>query len=729
MLLVVALLCLTTSLIAALGPKVPSVRPNGIVTYSPPTAGELDGAAFAKWIVAQANDNVKKMALKKGAYHVKPSGQSGSHIFLSSLNGVTIWMDGVNLTMTNPAYQAFQFYVCKNLTTYGPTIWWDTPGFSQATITDVKALDSTGQNFNITFHPDDGYNSSFLLDSETGSVNGDYTDPTTGRLQAGPGYSTVQGIATEGRNNSWTIPISNSYFLPIVGWKLLARGNFLFCNLIAYSNNTIVNDFTILNCGGFGFLSNANAKTTFNSLSIQPAPFAPPNGTQLPVRASSADGVHSTDDFVGPTFDSCLFTALDDDCIAIHGTLNTISSISNSLSISGSSSLISTKQISISRSVSPSSSTSTPTSVSWPCSSSSAACDSGPSLSPTQLPKVVSGGSTYNLLGCMKIASTENKIPISYSSGGAVVDNGMTIEECASKASGSAYFGLTIGVQCIWGASLTLTDYPVVPVSSCNSMCLGDSSESCGAENLLQVYSSKSSDDSLKVDSKVIPGEIIDPAVGSTSLWKYQGCYSYGFNGNLGSYASDTTLEGCADFCSSKGAPAMSLKYASYCYCGYMETCTTRYCDSLCQAPCVGNGSEACGSDYYSVVYSLGDDPPSSSSSSSSSSSTSASSSSSPSASSASSGQGPVTFVAPSGPVFIGAILRFYSSSGVWNPLGTAKVTKISGNNPTTITVDNMPSGVDVTSSWVNANQTGSGFSITNTQVFFPPFLDEVLVD
>lgn len=744
----IALLCFLLSTTNALGPKPPSVRPSGIATYKPSTAGILDGASFQSWVTAQANNNVKTVALQQGAYHVTPSGQSSAHIFLSGLEDVTIWMDDVNLTMTNTGYQAFQFYQNSNVVTFGPTVWWDIPGFSQATITSVHSLDSTGQNFNITFRPDDGYDSSFLLNPDTGSVNGDYTDPITGRLQAGPGWSTIQGMATKGENNSWTVPLTNFYFYPVVGFKLLARGNFLFCNLIADCKNTVVNDFTLLNCGGFGFMSNLNTRTTFNSLSIRPAAFPPPGGTELPVRSSSADGIHSADDFIGPTFDSCLFDALDDDAMAIHGTLRVISSISNGSSISSPSIISATKSSpSSSHSVSlkdiSSSLSATSTSSSWPCSTSSASCNSGPSLSPTQLAKLASGSSSYKLLGCMKIAVSENLIPISWqaSGGGAIVDNGMTIEECASKASGATYFGLTIGVQCIWGPSLATSHYATVPVSSCNSICLGNSSEACGAENLLQVYSSKASDSLLTVDAKVTPGKIINPAMGSTSRWTYQGCYQYGFNGNLGNYAGATTIEGCANYCSAQGAAAMSLHYASYCYCGYMEVCSAQYCDSLCQAPCVGNSSEACGSSYYSVVYSLGAKPasvssssaasailsPTSTSNKSGSSTLSPSPSSSPS--STSQGQGPVSFTASSGSVFIGAILRFYSASGIWEPLGTARVTKILGSNPINITVDNMPFGVDVTSSWVNTNQTGSGFSITNTEVNYLCCYSSICVD
>ena len=688
--------------IVALGPQAPSVRPAaGVTTYHPSTPGQLDGGDFMSWVTTQAGSGVRTLAIAKGAYHVQPGSQY-AHIFLSSLTtGITIWMDGVNLTMTEVGLQAFQFYLCVNLVTYGPTVWWDTPGFSQATITGVEALDNSGQNFGVTFHLDDGYNSSFLLDPSTGAVNGEYTNPSNGRLQAGPGYSTVSATASpvSGSNNTWKFPLTNSYFSPVIGYKLLARGDFLFCNLVASCNNTVINDYTLLNCAGFGFLSNVNNKTTFKSLSIKPATFPPPNGTQLPVRASSADGVHSSDDYVGPTLDSCLFTALDDDCIAIHGSLNTISSIVNGAS--GGSSV---------------SSTATTSSCTFPSSIPSSTCAPPPASQATQVPSVVSGQSTYKLLGCLKVDIYDNKVPLDYSStGGSIVMNNMTVEYCASLAKGDTYFGLTVGVQCMWGDHLTTTGYPAVPANSCNSYCLGDIDESCGAENLLQVYSSNSKDAKFTATTTVTPGAIIPHVKGTASSWTYRGCYQYGFNGNYGNFASETTLESCADHCSGLGAPAMSLRYGAYCYCGYQQDCAPLICDSACSAPCLGNSSEACGSDYYALTYTL--DPPASISSSASSKSSTRTATSSASSSSASATAGNTTFIAPSGPAFPGATLQFYSVAGIWNLLGTAQVLSVSGSSPITITVAGSLSalGVDATSSWVNMNQVGSGFLITNT--------------
>ena len=246
---------------------------------------------------------------------------SQAHISFSNLASVTIWMDSVNLSMTKVGLTAFNIYECSNLITYGPTLWWDSPGFSQATITDVK--NTGGNDYSIEFHLDDGYNSSYLFNVTTGQFAGEYTNPSTGRLQAGPGWSTVAGTPSpiSGQANTYSLSLPNSYFVPLVGFKLLARGDFIFCNQVTNSNDTIINDFTLLNCAGFGFFSGANRRTTFNSFSLKPASFPPPGATELPARSSSADGIHSSDDYVGPTFDSCLFSALDDDCMAIHGSL------------------------------------------------------------------------------------------------------------------------------------------------------------------------------------------------------------------------------------------------------------------------------------------------------------------------------------------------------------------------------------------------------------------------
>lgn len=87
------------------------------------------------------------------------SGSDEAPIYLVNLDSVTIWMDSVNMTMTQVGLKTFKIYRCLDLKTYGPTVWRDTPGFSQATRTDDESIGD--KNYQIQFHLDDDYDSSF----------------------------------------------------------------------------------------------------------------------------------------------------------------------------------------------------------------------------------------------------------------------------------------------------------------------------------------------------------------------------------------------------------------------------------------------------------------------------------------------------------------------------------------------------------------------------------------
>lgn len=143
-----SILCLCISTALAVGPQPPKVRPNDTPTFEPAEPGTLDGAAFTKWISTQTSTGSKTLALAEGAYHVTP-GSDQAHILLSGLSDVTIWMDSVNLTMSKVGLTAVKIYNCSNLVTYGPTVWWDVPGFSQATITDVQRTSRYAQLHNF----------------------------------------------------------------------------------------------------------------------------------------------------------------------------------------------------------------------------------------------------------------------------------------------------------------------------------------------------------------------------------------------------------------------------------------------------------------------------------------------------------------------------------------------------------------------------------------------------
>lgn len=70
----------------------------------------------------------------------------------------------------------------------------------------------------------------------------------------------MSGTATavEGHENTYRVPLQESYFQPLVGHKIFARGRFIFGNQVMESKNTVTNDFKLLNCGGLECFSRSD---------------------------------------------------------------------------------------------------------------------------------------------------------------------------------------------------------------------------------------------------------------------------------------------------------------------------------------------------------------------------------------------------------------------------------------------------------------------------------------
>ncbi|KAI9829052.1 MAG: hypothetical protein M1832_000075 [Thelocarpon impressellum] len=311
-----------------IGPKTPRVRPGQVPTYQPPIAGTVVGPDFVTWIKQQVQQGRRELALQQGTYHVAPgAGAVVAHLYIKNLRNVTMWLDSVTLVMNQRNLTAFYFDACDKVTLYGPVVYWDIPGHAQATITAARNVSGT---ITVEYRPDAGYSTDGLVNAE-GNMRARYGHPVTGRLVPSVTGSSILGqpVPISGRPGYFSMVMTpwSATYMPLVGHKIIARGNGIMCNKVYESNDTQIIDYTLLNCAGFGFHSLHNRRTVFDSLQIKRAPFPPPGGTELPARSSSADGVHSGEDIVGPTLDSCYFESLDDDCIAIHGTARTITAM------------------------------------------------------------------------------------------------------------------------------------------------------------------------------------------------------------------------------------------------------------------------------------------------------------------------------------------------------------------------------------------------------------------
>ena len=99
-------LMISLSLASGLRPQPPTIRPANVTIYASPTVGQLNGTSFTQWIISKVNPGSKTLALAEGANHILP-GADPAHIYPVDLQGVTSWMDSVNLTMTKVGLPEF----------------------------------------------------------------------------------------------------------------------------------------------------------------------------------------------------------------------------------------------------------------------------------------------------------------------------------------------------------------------------------------------------------------------------------------------------------------------------------------------------------------------------------------------------------------------------------------------------------------------------------------------
>src|SRR5450432_3058129 len=85
-------------------------------------------------------------------------------------------------------------------------------------------------------------------------------------------------------------------------------------------------------------------------------------------------------------------------------------------------------------------------------------------------------------LGCYTDSGPQRAL-----SGAAYSDTAMTVEECAASCSKFLYFGVEYGQQCYCGNTQDSGSAQVTDIE-CNFPCPGNSQETCGAGDLLNVY-------------------------------------------------------------------------------------------------------------------------------------------------------------------------------------------------------------------------------------------------
>ncbi|KAM3082414.1 hypothetical protein ACMFMF_002078 [Clarireedia jacksonii] len=171
-----------------------------------------------------------------------------------------------------------------------------------------------------------------------------------------------------------------------------------------------------------------------------------------------------------------------------------------------------------------------------------------------------------------------------------------TVENCINTCIEQGYTvaGLEYSSQCFCDNSLR-NGPSIASPTSCNMPCSGNSSEMCGAGNILSIYSKGN----FTIYKAPIPQKTNLPG-----SWTYQGCYSDNGNNNralLYQIVSTTnnSVAGCLSQCAEYGYMAAGLEYGQECYCGddsdLKASGSTIQSEADCSVACTGDPTYLCG--------------------------------------------------------------------------------------------------------------------------------------
>ncbi|KAF2808095.1 WSC-domain-containing protein [Mytilinidion resinicola] len=217
------------------------------------------------------------------------------------------------------------------------------------------------------------------------------------------------------------------------------------------------------------------------------------------------------------------------------------------------------------------------------------------SSSPSSIPTDSLSG--YLALGCYNETHDRRALASDSTSGEA-----NTLESCAQYCSSYRYFGVEYSSECYCDNNICSLSIKQNTDDGCSMPCAGDSTETCGGPDFLNIYYSNKT---IPITSPTPPSSSTSPTATPTSPivvpsagpYTSIGCYNEipGRALTLNSAANTSmTVELCAAFCFPTAF--FGVEYSTECYCGTaIPPSSTPTTDGRCHMPCANNSAEICG--------------------------------------------------------------------------------------------------------------------------------------
>ncbi|CAN0382047.1 unnamed protein product [Pylaiella littoralis] len=222
--------------------------------------------------------------------------------------------------------------------------------------------------------------------------------------------------------------------------------------------------------------------------------------------------------------------------------------------------------------------------------------------------------SAFTFVGCFADSDASRSMLLKTAS------DAMTSALCASLCSGFPFFGTQFGEECWCGEETAQAIFEANGAASCTINCTGDSTEKCGGDDAISVYSS---DDVVEVPTTPItPSPVVDVTTPTTPSpvvdvgvedYEYSGCYADPKDNRAMVKEADSdamTAAFCAALCAS--SPFFGTQYAVECWCGDESSAEVLSAngETTCDDNCSGDSTEKCGDSDALSVYSRGDTIP-----------------------------------------------------------------------------------------------------------------------
>jgi hypothetical protein len=249
------------------------------------------------------------------------------HLLLAGLDGVEIVADGVEMICTDPT-RAITFVNCRNVTLSGLTIDYDPLPFTQGRITGLSADTLVHQIELFPDYPAAGKGSAWkyeIFAPDTGRLRfGSYYDFTVDRL----GDRGLRVTKTGGsRDGPGTERVGDIVALAFLDWT---PGMLPHAICLQGCSGMMLEDCTLHAANCFGFFETGCDGSTYRRCRVDRRPAdTDPRPRAVPrMRSLNADAFHSKHAPRGPRYLGCVARFMGDDCVAINGDYDLVTSCS-----------------------------------------------------------------------------------------------------------------------------------------------------------------------------------------------------------------------------------------------------------------------------------------------------------------------------------------------------------------------------------------------------------------